>query len=295
MRQWFAEEIRVVANIQTRALVDAFAKVPREQFLGPGPWQIPVIDTTGTIGAVTQGKYRSTEDADPHRIYHNVSVAIDSSRNLNNGQPSSLATWLDALELKPGDHVVHVGCGLGYYTAIIAEVVGVTGRVVGVEIDPDLAARASTNLKYLPHVKVLQSGGCEFEPRSADAIFINAGATHLRAEWFDALHPGGRLILPLTIGAEGSTHGMGFMLKVKNEHGNYSARFLSSVMIFPCIGTRDEEANQRLLEAVKRGTWGSIQSVRRDPHEATESCWLHADKLCLSLLPIAAQTVSSAS
>jgi len=40
IRQFFAEEIRAVANIRTDALANAFAKIPREDFLGPGPWQI---------------------------------------------------------------------------------------------------------------------------------------------------------------------------------------------------------------------------------------------------------------
>ena len=31
---------------------------------------------------------------------------------------------------------MHIGCGVGYYTAIIAEVVGPNGGVIGVEIDP---------------------------------------------------------------------------------------------------------------------------------------------------------------
>src|ERR1041384_2930174 len=39
-RQFYAEELRAVANIQSEELVHAFAKVPREHFLGPGPWQI---------------------------------------------------------------------------------------------------------------------------------------------------------------------------------------------------------------------------------------------------------------
>ncbi len=40
IRQFYAEEIRAVSNIQTQAIVKAFANVPRESFLGPGPWQI---------------------------------------------------------------------------------------------------------------------------------------------------------------------------------------------------------------------------------------------------------------
>src|SRR5205809_900245 len=40
---------------------------------------------------------RETPDADPARVYHNIVVAIDASRQLFNGQPATLAPWLDAL------------------------------------------------------------------------------------------------------------------------------------------------------------------------------------------------------
>ena len=40
VRQFYAEEICAVSNIQSKRLVAALAKVPRELFLGPGPWQI---------------------------------------------------------------------------------------------------------------------------------------------------------------------------------------------------------------------------------------------------------------
>jgi protein-L-isoaspartate(D-aspartate) O-methyltransferase len=52
-------------------------------------------------------------------------------------------------DLRRGDRVIHVGCGVGYYTAIIAEVVGPSGQVIGLEIDADLAARARENLAQL--------------------------------------------------------------------------------------------------------------------------------------------------
>ena len=290
IRRFYAEEIRAVSNIQTESLVTAFAKVQRENFLGPGPWQIANPDTCGASLADTTKRrgYRMTSDADPRHLYHNVAIAIDPDRKLNNGHPGSLASWIDALELKEGDRVLHVGCGVGYYTAIIAEVVGPNGHVTGVEIDPALATRARHNLAPYDHVEVVQTDGGEYNPQPADAIFINAGATHLQAAWVDNLRPRGRLLLPLTIAADPNAHGMGFMLKVEHEDQGYAARFLSSVMIFPCIGSRDEESNQRLHEALKRGTWGSVQSLRREPHEASDTCWLHDDKCCLSTLPVAA-------
>ena len=90
IRRYFADEIQAVANIRSKALIDAFAKVPREHFLGPGPWRI-VSDRSE--------EYRITEDDDPRRLYHNILVAIDPSRKLNNGQPSYLAFCIDSLDL----------------------------------------------------------------------------------------------------------------------------------------------------------------------------------------------------
>lgn len=292
IRQFFAEEIRAVANIQTEALVAAFARVAREHFLGPGPWQIAYPDARGSsISGLTVGAtYRATDDADPRHLYHNVLIAIDPSRQLNNGHPSTLASWLDALELKEGDRVLHVGCGVGYYTAIIAEVVGPRGHVTGVEIDPDLASRARKNLSHLDRVEVLQGDGGEYSPQPTDAIFINAGATHIRSAWLDNLRRGGRLLLPLTIAADANAIGTGFMLKVKHEYQSYAARFLSPLMIFPCIGSRDEEANQRLRDAMKLGTWGSVRSLHREAHEPSDTCWLHGNNFCLSTLPVAASS-----
>jgi protein-L-isoaspartate(D-aspartate) O-methyltransferase len=191
-RRRFAEEIRAVAHLESVALVEAFARVPREHFLGPGPWQIAAWMPPGRV------EYRSTVDANPSQLYRDVLVAIDLGRLLNNGQPSGLAQWIGALGLKTGETAVHVGCGTGYYSAIMAEVVGSAGRVIAVDIDSALAKRARTNLAYLPQVNVLDGDGGPLNTGPVDAIFVNAGATHPHRRWLDALGPGGRLLLPIT-------------------------------------------------------------------------------------------------
>ena len=219
-------------------------------------------------------------------LYDDVLVAIDPSRGLNNGLPSYLAFCLDALDLHEGDRVLHVGCGVGYYTAIIAEVVGPTGRVVGVEIDADLASRARDTLSDIHHTEVVQGDGGEYDPGPCDAIFINAGATHPRSVWLDSLRPGGRLVLYLTVALDDTGAGKGGMLKVIRKDKGYAARFLSSVAVFHCIGSRDQDANRRLQEAMMRGRWGSVRSLRRDRHTQSETCWLHGDDFCLSTLPV---------
>jgi protein-L-isoaspartate(D-aspartate) O-methyltransferase len=273
-RQLYAEELRAVSNLRSAALVQAFATVPREQFLGPGPWQI--------VAPAPPGTYWTTDDADPRHLYHNVVVAIDATRQLNNGQPGFLALLIEALELQWGDRVVHIGCGLGYYTAIVAEVVGPAGSVTAVELDPTLAARAGTHLRQWPQVTVVAGDGGAYDPGPSDAILVNAGATHPRPVWLDALRQGGRLLVPLTVARHASGHGGGGVLKITRQPHGLTARFIADVNIFPCIGARDPQMNDQLQDAFRRGTWAAVQSLRRDPHDPTDACWLHGSDFCLS-------------
>ena len=281
-RQLYTEELRAVSNLRSEALVRAFAKVPREHFLGPGPWQIVAPAEPGYLA------YRTTEDSDPRHLYHNVLVAIDAERRLNNGQPSGLALWFDALELHERDRVIHLGCGTGYYTAILAEVVGSDGYVTAIEFDTELASRARSNLSYLPNVQVLVGDGGDMDPDSNDAVFINAGATHPRAMWLDALRPGGRLLVPLTVTKDSEHGGGGLVLKVTRQPGGFTARFISEVGIFSCSGGRDPQLNQQLKNAFDSGESKAVQSLRRDMHDPTDTCWLHHETFCLSKLAVPA-------
>ena len=276
-RQYYAEELRAVANLQSEALVKAFAKVPREHFLGPGPWQVfsPGSESDWT-----------TKNADPSELYHNLLVVIDAERHLNNGYPSFLAFLIDELQLQLGEHVVHIGCGTGYYTAIMAEIVGSKGHVTAIEIDTGLTRRAYSNLSYLSHVEVFEGDGGKKDPGSCDAILINAGATHPRSIWLQSLRPAGRLLLPLTVTDDTDPSRAGRVLKVTRQPQGFTASFISGVRIFPCVGGRDAELNERLKEAFDRGDWKSVQSLRREPHKLADTCWLHADNFCLSKVPI---------
>jgi protein-L-isoaspartate(D-aspartate) O-methyltransferase len=270
-RRSYAEELKYVAHIQSDALVRAFAKVPREKFLGPGPWRIPWGHPWGQ-------EHWTTEDDDPKHVYHNVLIAIDPVRHLNNGEPGFLAFLIDALELKTGERVAHIGCGTGYYSAILAEVVGKKGRVTSVEIDQELAARAKRNLSSWRQVSVMAMDGSSCRLGTVDALLVNAGATHPAAIWLNALAPGGRLILPLTV-----DNRSGSVLKVTRlTNGGYSARFISGVGIFPCEGARSRRASRQLKAAFQSGAQHTVRSLRRDRHKPNRTCWLHGVDFCLS-------------
>ena len=89
-------------------------------------------------------------DADPRHLYRDVLVALDEARGINNGQPSLWAFLIDQLDNAAGKNVLHLGCGTGYYTAIMAELAGPTGKITAVEIDVGLAGRARAALLPWP-------------------------------------------------------------------------------------------------------------------------------------------------
>lgn len=231
---------------------------------------------------------RVTPDADTARVYHNVGVAIDPSRHLFNGHPGTIAPWIDALSLAAGRRVLHVGCGLGYYTAIAARIVGATGRVVAFEADDVLANHARANLMPYPQVDVHCGDASDPPDGRFDAILVNAGVTHPLERWLDALAPGGRMVLPLTgtMAAMGSNIGKGIVLLVtKQDTGDFAARSIGFVAIYSAIGLRDTVMNDRLGKAMMDGPmrWQRITRLRRAAHEPSESCWLHGATFCLSL------------
>src|ERR1700738_1748604 len=109
-------------------------------------------------------------------------------------QPSLHAALIAAPAPQPGEHVLHIGVGVGYYTAILAELVGATGRVTAIEYDAELAARATANFAQTPHARVVHGmarESCSNPPTSSMSMPARWGPRIYRA------HPrGARLRMP---------------------------------------------------------------------------------------------------
>ena len=265
VRRFFAEELRFQAQMGSDALVAAFATVPRERFVGPGPWRI-----LGGKG------FWKTKDADPRHVYHNVLITLDEGKGINNGQPSLWALHLDRLDVRAGERVLHLGCGTGYYSAILAEVVGPAGRVTAIDIDEGMAEWARMAMSPWPQVIVVHGDGAGglFEP--ADVVVVSAGATHPMAAWLEAVKPGGRLLFPLTPDA-----GTGAMAHLtRRSPDSFEARIMFGALFIPFAGARDREMGRELAEALGRDRGEGVRSLRCDAHEKDASCWLHGEGWC---------------
>ncbi len=278
VRRAYARQIMATMEVASDRIENAFAGVPREGFLGPGPWP---------IFRFRRG-YVLTPTADPVYLYTDEVVGISPKRQINNGQPSLHAHLLACAAPREGDHIVHVGAGTGYYSAIMASLVGPSGRVTAIELEPDLAARAKANLAAYAHVCVVQGDGsnARFEP--ADVIYVNAGATRPADAWLDRLKDAGRLILPLTTdkgftsGDPSNMHLQGAVFLVTRDAEGFRAQWISPVAIYPCQGLRDPESERALAAAFNRGGWKRVTRLHRTNDLPEERCWLRAPGWCLA-------------
>ncbi len=242
IRRFYAEQIRALAALPdgpaTARLLEAFAAVPREEHAGPGPWLL----RSSFYGLAS----RRTPDADPKHLYHCVLIALDEEQGVNIGDPSLWARFLHRVAIAEGASVLQIGAGSGYYTALLAELVGPAGRVVATEIDEALAGMAERALARRANVAVRHGNGTSAlggGERAFDLVVAFAGVTHPVPAWRERLAPDGRLLLPLT-----DDDWRGAMVLFEHDGEAFEGTTLGPCGFFPCVGARDEEAAGRLAK-----------------------------------------------
>jgi protein-L-isoaspartate(D-aspartate) O-methyltransferase len=169
-------------------VLEAMGAVPRHLFLEPGQQALAHADQPLPIG-------------------HGQTIS----------QPYIVALMAQSLALRPGDRVLEVGSGCGYMAAVLSRL---AGEVRGVELEPELHARAEATLRRLgcSGVRLKCGDGALGWPEEApfDAILFSCAATGMPEEPWKQLKQGGRLVLPL--GAPGDIQEL--VLVEKHLHGS---------------------------------------------------------------------------
>jgi protein-L-isoaspartate(D-aspartate) O-methyltransferase len=118
-------------------------------------------------------------------------------------QPAVVAAMLEQLSLPLGGSILEIGAGTGYNAALLSALVGASGRVVTVDIDPEVADEARGHLSQagVTNVAVICGDGALGWAGGApyDGIIVTAGVADLAPAWVAQLRPGGRLVAPLSI------------------------------------------------------------------------------------------------
>ncbi|MDF2972528.1 MAG: hypothetical protein K0R61_2978 [Microvirga sp.] len=259
VRRAYAKQILALSGIaEDSRLEEAFAAVLRERFLGAPPWLM-------SRGA----RYEAVASHDPVVLYQDALFALASGQGVNNGSPSLHAHCLHALSLREGERVAHIGAGTGYYTALMAHLVGANGHVLAVEFDPVLAERARDNLADLSNVTVVQGDGAEWPREAVDAVYVNFAVERPAEAWIERLKQSGRLIFPLGVprpkpspsGGMHSLHGAG--LCVTRKSTGLAVQWLGHVSFVCAEGRLSQpgEDRQALQAAFERGGMEFVRSL----------------------------------
>ena len=135
--------------------------------------------------------------------YGNYPLPIGYGQTIS--QPLTVAFMLEHLAPEPGEHILEIGAGSGWQTALLAHAVGPNGRVVAVERVLELAKDAEVNLAPYGFVKkgivkIVTGDGSRGYASDApyDKIIAAAAAAHdIPRIWHEELRPGGRIVTPV--------------------------------------------------------------------------------------------------
>jgi len=178
------DELRA-ENITDPRVLDAIARVPRQEFVRP---------------------------EDRQRAYRNEALPISGGQTIS--QPYVVALMTQLLELQGAERVLEVGTGSGYQGAVLALL---ARAVYSIEIDPLLAATARARLARLGYSNVHVRAGDGFygweDAAPFDAIIITAGAPRIPERLVAQLRPGGRLVMPL------DENGEQVLIRVRKQDG----------------------------------------------------------------------------
>jgi protein-L-isoaspartate(D-aspartate) O-methyltransferase len=241
-QQYLVEILKERGNLKSSQVEQAFLAVPRHLFLPDEPLE---------------------------RVYSDIAIAVRRSAEgrwtSSSSQPAIMAIMLDQLGLEPGQRVLEIGTGSGFNAALIASIVGPAGKVVTVDIQPDLVEDARQHLEAAgcPWVQTVAGDGGYGYPEEApyDRIILTVGSATIAPAWREQLAEGGRLVLPLGTGWQKavafdrrgeelvsvSMHDCGFMMlqgafapppPIQTQIGPDPRLFLSSDNELPVDGER---------------------------------------------------------
>lgn len=267
-RRFFAQSMASASRSDDPRIEQAFLHVHREDFMPPGPWRI-------VIGRVSV----ETPSADPVYLCQNALVVLDGDKGINNGEPVLHAAWLGAVDAQPGERVCHIGAGTGYYTALLAHLVGPNGHVAAYEVEEDLARAAAVNLAAWSQVEVRHEDATAATLETADIVYVNAGVTALPLAWLKALSETGRLLFPWR-----PAESVGLALLVTRHGTGFAAKPLMPSWFIPCVGASN--AAESLKTPTGEEAWATRSvwpSTIRQPDETATAIypdlWFSSDKI----------------
>lgn len=136
-----------------------------------------------------------------YRAYADEDRPLPIGSGGTNSQPTTVLRMLELLDVRRGQRVLDVGSGSGWTTAILSQLVGASGTVVGVELEPALVTMGRANLGASDNARIEQAlEGVFGWPSDApyDRILVSAMAEEIPGELVGQLAVGGALVVPVS-------------------------------------------------------------------------------------------------
>jgi protein-L-isoaspartate(D-aspartate) O-methyltransferase len=173
-----------------------------------------------------------------HYAYLNRPIPIGFDKTIS--QPLIVAVMTDLLELKPDDVVLEIGTGLGYQSAVLAEL---AGKVYSVEMIDELAQAASRRLKRQGYTNIAVRVGNGYygwpEHAPFDKMIVTAAPDLIPAPLINQLKSGGRMVIPV-----GLPEAQQLVLAEKDLSGKFTMK-----EVMPVLFSRLEESDQVAFRA----------------------------------------------
>jgi protein-L-isoaspartate(D-aspartate) O-methyltransferase len=206
-------------------------------------------------------------------------------------QPVAPRQTLEALAPKLGEHIVHVGAGAGYYSGILAELVGPAGRVTAVEFDAAPAERAKSLFSGRPNVRIVHGDGARWPETPADGVYVNFAVSRAADRWIEGLAPSGRLVFPLGVPGpkranSGDRHSdRGAELRIERRGNGFAACAVSTAYFVCAEGgfVADAEEAERLRAAFDAGGLDRVRSMIWKRPALPDRCWFAGKDWALCL------------
>ena len=168
LRRQLVESLAQNGWIRSAPVREAFLAVPRELF-------VPEFAASHGLEAVYRDEAILTKQAAS-------GLPLSSS-----SQPAIMALMLEQLQLGEGMSVLEVGAGTGYNAALLSRLVGRSGRVVSVDVDPEVARGARRNLRaggYRARVVVGDGRDGVASDAPYHRIVVTASSESVPVAWF---------------------------------------------------------------------------------------------------------------
>jgi protein-L-isoaspartate(D-aspartate) O-methyltransferase len=175
--------------LKTPRIIEAFRQIKRVDFLPAAP---------------EVGEPRPLYGRDDSKDLAELNEALPIGYGQTISQPLVVAFMIELLDPRPGEKILDIGSGSGWTSALLAQIVGKKGKVIAIDIIPELVEFGKKNVSKYNFIEkgivefICADGSKGYQKEAPfDKILASASARELPKAWKEQLKVGGRIVTPI--------------------------------------------------------------------------------------------------